>query len=42
MRLIVRSQSAPWRKDMPTDTSPQACASQLINTIGGEQYLGRA
>jgi NAD(P)-dependent dehydrogenase (short-subunit alcohol dehydrogenase family) len=36
------SQPSPWGKDMSTDPSPPARVSQLIDTIGGEQYLRRA
>ncbi|MGB8466136.1 MAG: 2,3-diaminopropionate biosynthesis protein SbnA [Terrimicrobiaceae bacterium] len=36
------SPPAPRRRDMPTDPSPPARVSQLIDTISGEQYLSRA
>jgi hypothetical protein len=40
-RLIVALTAGPWRKDMPTDLSPPARVSELIDTISSEQYLSR-
>jgi hypothetical protein len=41
-RLIVALITGAWRKDMPTDPSPPAHVSELIDTISGEQRLSRA
>src|SRR4029077_8394353 len=41
-KAVDLSQPAPWREDMPTDPSPPARVSQLIDTISDEPHLSRA